>query len=128
MGNGIALRAAAKPALPTERETTAARCRGYNDARKGLPFAREYDGWRELVQINYELGRQQAACAHRELGGEARDVSRSKAPLWRRNAHLGRVLRRHLSDDALQRMADDAGVHSITDMTYRAYARWFTPL
>lgn len=73
---------------------------GYEDARQGFGFRREYDGWSDIDQRNYERGRWQAALVHRALGGTERDMLQSRAPKWPRTQHLKSAVRGKLSDAA----------------------------
>jgi len=56
---------------------------GYCDARAGLPFASEYDGWAEGRQRNYEWGRGLAVAVKAAMGN---------APAWPRNRYISRMV------------------------------------
>ena len=103
----------------------AARHRGYEDARQGLGFPREYDGWPTFQQKNYERGRQQWALVHRALGGTEKDMLHTKAPRWARNMYLTTAVDRVLGRGALDRVCREIGLTTFNDMTFSAYLRWF---
>lgn len=61
---------------------------GYCDARQGLPFCKDYDGWPEPRQRNYEWGRGLAIAAKVAMGN---------APAWPRNRYITRIVPRDVT-------------------------------
>lgn len=70
---------------PANSPRTAIKHRGYEDARAGRAFPREYDDWPAFDQRNYEWGRSLASAMIGELG---------VAPGWPRNRHIERIVTR----------------------------------
>lgn len=106
---------------PMDNEFTAARHAGYEDARQGLPFRREYEGWRHTMQLNYELGRAQAIAAHVRVGGTEKDLLHNRSPKWPRNRRMSPMLRA----GGVPPLAPLVDARTFQDMTGSAYARWF---
>lgn len=119
-GNHLGTRRIRRAGTPSSSQLTSARNLGYEDARRGLPFRREYETMSETLQRAYERGRQQWALVHRALGGTARDPLPSPAPRWPRNMRLETLLRRCLGDDAAVTVLLATKAHVFNDMTVHA--------
>ena len=102
---------------------------GYEDARKGLPFRREYDGWPQHQQRNYERGRQFFADVHHVIGGTEKDMLHTKALPWRRNMYSRTHLERaYGGNSGLKCCPFLREVAAFRDMTTAAYGAWFSPV
>ncbi|MFO1080854.1 MAG: hypothetical protein U1E23_09540 [Reyranellaceae bacterium] len=72
-------------ATPKTDRQTSRMARGWNDAKAGRPFPRDYERWPQLDQINYEAGRRAAAAAR---------AHQSRLPEWRPSDDSDAVERR----------------------------------
>ena len=77
-----------KAKTPANSPRAAIKHQGYEDARAGRAFPREYDNWPAFDQRNYEWGRSLASAMIGETG---------KAPQWPRNRHIERIVRSNVT-------------------------------
>ena len=77
-----------KAAPPNSNPSSASRHRGYTDVASGHPYHKDYDSWEKAHQVNYELGRQQAALVKYHM---------KKVPAWNPALNWNKHRMKHLS-------------------------------
>ena len=78
---------------------------GYQDVANGLPFCHEYDGWKEPLQRDYEIGRMLAWMV----------LAHNVHPKWRDGERAGQMLRRLLGQSVGTQMVQEINQYIARD-------------